>query len=235
MYTDKKVNIVYFCWCNPKKDYKTIITGQLKELISYNILQISKLYIEVCCEDVNLIENVKMCLDEILKCNDYEINFHEQNRYEYYGIKKLYDLAVLEPYKYFVYLHSKGIFNYDNVNERHIYEKTLTKGTIQNYKKIVELFDNNKNIMKACIFPANMHSNNFCWYNFYWAKGIYLITCENPIITKDRYYYERWSESGDNSMGTVYNIYENNYKKYILNEYGYILNMLNGTFPDIES
>lgn len=142
----------------------------------------------------------------------------------------MYDLACLDPTKYFIYLHSKGMFNYGNINERHIYEKTLTNGTLCNYKKIVNLFNDNPTIMKAGLFPSIHHNQNFVWLNFYWSRGTYLVTCANPIITDDRYYYERWSESGNNSMGLVYNMYENNYKKYTLSESGNILNTLNGSW-----
>jgi hypothetical protein len=123
------------------------------------------------------------------------------------------------------------MFN-NNKNDRHIYEKSLTKGILVNYTDIIKLFDNNPEIMKATLFPSNKHLKNFCWFNFYWSRGTYLITCRNPIITNDRFYYERWSETGDNSIGLVYNMYENNYKKYELSEVSYILNNLKGTFPD---
>jgi hypothetical protein len=226
----KKLNIIYFCWINVKKNYKNIICGQLNDIISCGILNISKLYIEVCNEDASLRDNINIFINEILQNYEYEISFHEKNNYEYYGIKKLYDIAVLEPTKYFVYLHSKGMFNYDNVNERHIYETSLTKGTFLNYNKTIQLFDNNPNIMKAAVFPSNIHMQNFCWLNFYWARGTYLITCDNPIITDDRYYYERWSESGNNLMGDVYNLLEDNYKKYILGEVADILNKWDGKF-----
>lgn len=228
------INIIYYGWCNPKKNYKNIILGQLSDMILYGILNDAKLYLEICCEDLALHETIQTWLDEKLQGTNYEITFHLENIYEYYGIKKLYDLAVLEPLSYFLYLHSKGMFNYPNINERHIYDKTLTKGTIQNYKHIVKLFDENDRIMKAALFPSIMHKSNFCWFNFFWARGSYLITCENPIITDDRFYYERWSESGDNSMGTVYNMYEKNYKKYELFESGGILNKLNGTYISMD-
>ena len=226
----KKINIVYFCWCNIKKNYINIIFGQLQDIINSNILDISKIYIECCCEDINRINDIEKLFQDKLKKYEYELKFHRENRYEYYGIKKLYDLAILEPEKYFIYFHSKGMFNYNNIDNRHIYEKTLTKGTFNNYKEIIKLFDNNYNIVKAALFPANEHKKEFCWFNFYWAKGIYLITCENPIVTNNRYYYEFWSESGNNSLGIVYNLFEDNFNKYTLSEAGRILNMLNGNF-----
>ena len=226
----KNINIVYFCWINKQKNYKNIITGQLNDIINYGILNISKLYVEVCCEDTSLTDSVDIFIKEILKDHEHEISFYTENKYEYYGIKKLYDLSILEPNKYYLYLHSKGMFNYDNINERHIYEKTLTTGILYNYDKTIELFNTNPEIMKATLFPSNMHEKNFCWLNFFWARGTYLITCQNPIISDNRYYYETWSETGNNSMGMVYNLFEKNYKKYMLNEVGDILNKLNGEF-----
>jgi hypothetical protein len=124
------------------------------------------------------------------------------------------------------------MFNYENLNERHIYEKTLTTGLFHNYNETIQLFDNYSEVMKATLFPSNIHGQNFCWLNFYWARGTYLITCENPIITDDRYYYERWSESGNNSMGHVWGLLDKSYKKYELNEVGTILNNFNGTFSN---
>ena len=53
------------------------------------------------------------------------------------------------------------MFNYDNVEERHIYEKTLTKGTIYQHKKVIRLFEENPKIMKIGLFPSNEHNKNF--------------------------------------------------------------------------
>ena len=36
----KNINIVYFCWCNEKKNYKNIIFGQLNDIIISGILEI---------------------------------------------------------------------------------------------------------------------------------------------------------------------------------------------------
>jgi hypothetical protein len=221
----EQINIVYFCWCNKKKNYAAIIGGQIDDIIFYKILSVAKLYIEVCCEDDDILPSIKELLDTKLTGYNYYINFHKENKYEYYGIKKLYDLSILEPNKYYLYLHSKGMFNYANIN-RHEYEKVLTNGILCNFEKTIELFNNNPEIMKASQFPSNHHEKNFCWFNFYWSRGTYLITCENPIISSNRCYYETWSETGDNNMGKVYNMYENNYKKYLLSEAGNILNTL---------
>lgn len=229
--SEKQINIIYFVWINPKKNYTEIIKGQLNDILNCNILDKAKLYVELCCEHLSLIDYVKSIFFETLIDIDFKINVYTENYYEYYGVKKMYDLAIKEPMKYFLYFHSKGMFNYNNINERHIYEKTLTKGTLYQYEKVIDLFEKNNNITKIGLFPSDHHNKNFIWFNFFWARGTYLNTCENPIISDNRYYYELWSESGNNEMGQVYNLYENNYKKYKLNEVGDILNYLNGTFP----
>ena len=196
-----------------------------KSKILYN----SKLYIEISCQYKDIDNDINNFISKILKGYNYEINFHFENKYEYFGIKKLYDLAKSEPDKYYLYLHSKGMFNYDNKHERHIYEKSLTVGTVSQYKKVIEIFKTNKNISKIGLFPSNLHNQNFVWLNFFWCRGTYINTCHDPIITDDRYYYERWSGTGEQNSLT-YNLYENNYKKYELNEVGDILNNLNGKF-----
>ena len=54
---------------------------------------------------------------------------------------------------------------------------------------------------------------------------------EYPKIVDDRYYYEKWLETGNIHMGTTYNLHENNYTKYELWEAGAILDKLQGTYP----
>jgi hypothetical protein len=223
------INIVYFAWINLNKNFEKIIFGQINDMIHSGILKHSTLYIEICCEHENVQESIKDSIVNLLKGFHYEIKFYNKNLYEYYGIKKLYDLAKIEPKKYYLYLHSKGMFNYDNMNDRHIYEKSLTKGTVYQYKKVAKIFRNNLNISRIGLFPSLQYDKNFIWLNFFWTKGKYLNTCEKPIITDDRFYYERWSGTGDRSSLT-YNLFENNFKKYELSEVGDILNSLNGDF-----
>jgi hypothetical protein len=224
-----KINIVYFIWINLKKNYECIILGQLNDIINSNILSEAKLYIEICCEYEDITPIIKEKIDNTLQSFDYEMTFHTINIFEYYGIKKMYDLALKEPNKYYLYLHSKGMFNYDNTNTRHNFETTLTKGTVYQYKKVIELFETNSNISKIGLFPAIKHDGRYIWLNFYWSKGTYLNTCEDPIQTTYRYYYETWSGSGEKDS-LIYNLHENNYKKYELHEVAGILINLNGNY-----
>ena len=121
------------------------------------------------------------------------------------------------------------MFRYKNIDERHIYEKTLTKGTVYQYKKVIEIFNKNSNISKIGLFPSAINNKNFIWLNFFWARGTYLTTCENPIKTHDRFYYEKWSGTGE-LKSLTYNLHENNYKKYELGSVGGTLNKLKGEY-----
>jgi len=173
---EKKINIIYFVWINLKKNYTEIIKGQLNDILNSKILDNANLYIEICCEHLNLIDYVKSIFFETLIDIDFKINIYTENYYEYYGIKKMYELAIQEPMKYYLYFHSKGMFNYNNINERHIYEKTLTKGTLYQHEKVIDLFEKNNDIIKIGLFPAYQHKENFIWFNFYWTRGTYLNT-----------------------------------------------------------
>jgi hypothetical protein len=223
------LNIIYYAWININKNYSVIIGGQLDDIIASGISEVSKLYVIICCEHEECNDHIQNLIHNKLQNKiNYELEMKKENHYEYYGIDKLYSLSLQEPNSYFLYFHSKGMFNYDNIHERHIYETTLTKRTLYRCKEVLDLFEKNPQIMKIGLFPSNLHNANFVWFNFYYARGSYLITCEKPIITDYRYYYETWSESGNNNLGFVYNLYENNYRKFSLEEAGAILNMLNG-------
>lgn len=218
----KQINIVYFIWINKKKQYDVIINGQLSDLIKSKILDISNLYIEICCEDMKLHNKIKQIIKNKLLNYDYNINIYSINNYEYYGIKKIYNLALKEPDLIYLYFHSKGMTDfYDNINTRHKYEEYLTFNTINNYNNVLNLFNYNTNITHTGFFPSNYE--NFIWLNFFYAKGTYLITCQNPIVTTDRYYYEKWCGTGKNCC--VYNLYKNSLNiKYSISEVGNILN-----------
>ena len=52
-------------------------------------------------------------------------------------------------------------------------------------------------------------------FNFFWVRGSYLKKCNKPIITNDRYYYETWLGSLENSSYTdCYNLLSPNVNYY---------------------
>jgi len=211
-----KINIIYFIWINPNRNWKVIVEGQLFDMKVSNIFESAKLHIVLSCSDNNIINDVKNVINQSLNTidkNKYNIDTTNDNHYEYHGIKKMYDVAKSEPDKLFIYLHSKGMFHWynNNSNKRSEDEQNLTKYAIYLWRDIVTTFEHNPNINKIGHVPAE---EGWIWFNFFWTRGSYLITCENPIITDNRYYYESWLSSGDKNQGISYGTYSGSYRKY---------------------
>jgi hypothetical protein len=232
------INIIYYAWINPQRNWRVIIEGQLQDIVDSNIMKTlnSTLYIVICC-DITYQDCITELVLSFFQDNEtnYFIDFTQENNFEYPAIKKMYDLAIQEPDKFYLYFHSKGMFHwYHNTKEERCdYEVTLTRGNLNLHKKVIEIFQANSDITKIGMFPAiNDNQDNFVWFNSYWARGTFLITCEEPIISTNRYYYELWSGTGTKSL--VYNLYENNYKKYSLNEAAKIITDLKGKYEGLK-
>ena len=208
--TNKNIIIVYFIWININRDFYDVIGGQLDDINYCNVLSNGKIFLVICNEHPHLNNQIIDFVNNKLSGKEFEIEFHEDNKYEYYGIKKIYDLAVSFPDKTFLYMHSKGMWHGENYHGIYIDEKTLTRTTINNWNHVLDVF-NNPYIARIGMFPSR---GNFVWFNFWWVKGNYLITCQNPIITEDRYYYEHWLGTGDNSSVLTYNLDEGNFNQF---------------------
>jgi hypothetical protein len=212
------INIIYFIWINKLRPYKLIIEGQLEDVIKSNILSVSKLYIVVSC-DQDIKEEIENIIQNALnKYNKYEIEFNYENTYEYKGFKKLYDLALKEPNKIYLYLHSKGMFSSYGHEGRTTHEIRLTRGHVYKYLKVLEIFESDENIINVSMFPGDLFygNNNYSWFNFFYIKGSYLATCYEPIVSNDnRFYYEFYI--GKNKINNLnykcYNLLTDNFNK----------------------
>jgi predicted nucleic-acid-binding Zn-ribbon protein len=205
-----KVNIIYFIWINKDRDWKVIIEGQLFDILISKIFDVAKLYIIISCEDNNILNDVINLINISLSSINnelYEITCFNNNYYEYYGIKKLYDIAQREPDKLYVYFHSKGMFHWYNnkPHKRSEDEEILTANLIYLWNDIIYIFENNNNIDKIGYVPAH---GGHIWFNFYWVRGSYLINCEDPIISDSRYYYEVWLGTGNKNDSLSYGTYK---------------------------
>jgi hypothetical protein len=188
---DREINIVYFIWINENIDWVSIIRGQINEIINSDILLEAKLNIVLTGNNSYIIKEAYDLIFALLKNIDdllMDINTHLENNYEYEGIKKLYDLANLYPNKYYLYLHTKGMFNSDEIG-RSMDEIILTKTILKEWKENIYNLKKNKNIVRIGMFPSD---DGWVWFNFFWTTGQYLKSCEEPKITTDRYYYESW-------------------------------------------
>lgn len=187
---NKKINIVYYLYINPLKNWQVILEGQMYDIQQTNILENNKLYIVICSNNqinvnhaINIINNV---LNKYI--NNVVISTEEINRFEYPGIKKVYDLACKDKDAIYIYFHSKGMVYHDS-NQRLDAEIKLTRHTLCNWENILHVFETQSNINKAGLFPGH---GGFIWFNFWWARGSYLASQPIPIISECRYYYEDW-------------------------------------------
>ena len=210
---DKEIQIVYFIWINENNDWKSIISGQINDIIESGILLEAKLNIILTAKDSYITKKVYELLLTLFKKVDdllLDISTFLENKYEYEGIKKLYDLANIYPNKYYLYLHSKGMFNgngYGRTND----EMILTKSILKNWKENVSILKKNRNIVRLGMFPAD---GGWIWFNFFWTRGDYLRTCEVPKITKDRYYYESWLCNSVMREFDSYSLFSHNITRY---------------------
>ena len=203
----KKIHLVYYTYIggvepfpDGKYFWKDVILGQLKDIKNSGILEASKLYIIICSERQDLLDEAKTSIESFFNgVNvDYTIEFETVNTYEYPGIKKIYDISLEHPDSVCLYTHSKQL-GHSNVlkNHRGHTEMVCTQNTINHWKKILTLFEESEWIQKICLFPS---PQGFSWFNFWWARTNYIAKCNKPSIESDRYYYERWlGEQGSNT------------------------------------
>lgn len=228
------INIIYNAWINKNRNWKIIIESQLKDIILTNILEKSKLYIILIADSDELINESKLFIEELLNIPSiiYNIDTYTENHYEYYGIKKLYDLSNSEPDKLYLYIHTKGMFNYyDKPDERNYHEQILTRTTINPWLNVVEIFNRIPTIKLMGMFPS---IQKWIWFNFFWVRGSYIINnCEEPIISENRYYYESWlnkkhnqhnEDTEDDENNQIYNMYQGNFTRYSAQEALSIIN-----------
>ena len=231
-----KINIVYYIFINPDRDWKIIVNGQINDL-KISKLNFEKLYVHICCEqrslnnerslnderslnEVSLIEDCKKLINKVTLNVVYSESY--LNQYEYPGLKLLYDLCQTEKDSIFLYMHSKGMVfnnpkNEKNEFQRNEFEKTTLRGTLYYHERAKYVFENIKFINKVGLWPSE---KGFIWVNFFYIRSGYLKV--PPIITNDRWWYEEY-------IGNIGNIGNGNY----LDCYSLIKNKVCGIHPDL--
>ena len=228
-----KVHIVYYSYLggtDPFPDgkyfWQDVIKGQLNDLKNSGIMNIldiniddgpnlplAKLYVVICSEKSNLLQECKEIVDNMCKGLNYEFFTESVNTYEYPGIKKIYDISKENPDSICLYMHSKQL-GHSNVMENHRghTEMVCTQNTLKPWQKVMEYFRLYSQINKACLFPSE---EGFSWFNFWWARTNYIATCNEPTIEEDRYYYERWlGEQGSKTSKDCLSLFTYNIKSF---------------------
>ena len=198
----KYIKIIYYAYINRNSNWSAIVSGQLQDLKSYGLIDEADLHVHLT-DSTGVFADVKDTIWNV--CKNATIYISSENNFEYPGIKLVYDLAILDPDCIYIYLHTKGM-SY-NVQSRIGQEQMLLSGTFQNWRKNMEPF-NQKNIHKIGLFPAledldsKLHAGSkggWMWFNFWYARGSYIATCEKPEVKSFRWYFEDWLGGVQNS------------------------------------
>lgn len=203
----KLIYIVYYCALNTKKDWRSMINEQLYDIVKTGILKISKLHIVVYGSKTD-IQDLKNMLVQ-----NYNIEFDTteiyENLYEFPAIIKIRELAVENPNMIFIYLHSKNMFNHNPSPNRTILEMKLTNFTFLDWESTLSVFMVNSKIQKAMLSPSE---TGWGWFNFWWARGSYLVSCKpieipTNLTEPDRFKCEVWlGEMGSQTWEDCYSI-----------------------------
>lgn len=181
-----QVGIVYYAFLADDK-WKIIVSQQLGELNDTGLLEISDLHL-VLCGDPGKLASAKQIVAEALPGKRYDLQYTVVNRFEYPGIKCLYELACQHPERKYLYFHSKGMVHHSQKG-RLPEEVVLFDTVIKPWKKVLQIFEESPHVNKIG-FGASYAG--FLWSTFMWARGAYLAACQPPVVTSDRYYYESW-------------------------------------------
>jgi len=209
--------IIYYVFIKSSNDWKSILIGQLQDILASKILYNDKVIIDIVlsAHSDDAVLMAKLTIDNFLIQNtirNYNIIFATDNNFvEYPGIYQLYKRGCQHPESICLYLHTKGMFFHGN-NGRQLFEVQLTRNILNSWKNTINILEKNKHINKATIACSK---EGWGWFNFFWVKSSYLAKCKEPTKDSDRYYYEAWlGRYGSNTYEDCYNIISPETKHY---------------------
>jgi hypothetical protein len=190
-----KLSIVYFAHLAPER-WRQIVLAQMRQLAGLGVLEVSDLHVVLSGEQRHIDEATKE-LRGILGSSDYHIHSSTENRYEYPGVLKMYELAVEHPDRIFLYFHSKGMVFHNNMTGRLPLEQRLFELVVGRWCEALDVFEHRPWVHKVCHSSAK---SGHCWFNFFYVRGSFLAQrCKRPVMTDDRFYYERYLGECDGS------------------------------------
>ncbi|MFT4020747.1 MAG: hypothetical protein QM666_04425 [Acinetobacter sp.] len=224
--------IIYMVYINPNVNWEKLILTQLKDLARTQILSKADLHIVV--SNPAQVPEVSIFFENLKKYYCY-IEFHEENKFEYWAIHYLWTLSQkTEQYKYVVYFHTKGM-SYARAKRNKV-ERVLTYYTFNYWHQCLRIFQEKPEINKIGLFPSyctesQPHRGGWIWFNFWWARMEYIRHLEEPIDTSNRYYYEHWLsqtlDKSTNVMQDCYSLYgDDSARLYTANETGDLCTLL---------
>lgn len=156
--------------------------GSIRKLALYELA--SSIDVEIIAEphiEQIEIDNLKRLLEKKFPKVKYSIN--NQNYFEYFGFKKMYEISQEDDNSIILYFHSKGIFS-----NSHQHRWQLFRYTILNYRDYISEFEKNPELDLAGICP---HTKGFIYFNYLWVRSSFIKNyCPMPVPNENRYVWE---------------------------------------------
>jgi hypothetical protein len=181
--------IVYhiFCFGN----YQDIVQSQLNRLKTSGLYEWCDIMEVSCVDTEGKYEGIDELFDGMNKVNMFKTN---RNGYEYWPIKKIWDLSQEHDGQVF-YFHAKGVSNtYTNLNTRepsqwkidgiNIWRDALEYHLIDNFQQCVDDLKTHDTCGMTCV-------GNWYWGNFWWSNLSFIKENKDPVHG-DRWYFEDW-------------------------------------------
>jgi len=203
----EKVDIVYFIntYTNPDT-YQYLMISQLTDLVSMTEFMennVHHVWIECCGNDPNFMTHISKAIPSSILQSRVTVTMHPENNHEYFGIHRVWSLsqsASTAPGQdsqdthnhYILYFHAKGVSlqKYTEKEPRNSMGKDLFDTVIQPWEKVFTIFQEQPHVDKV---GYSFSGQGFMWYNFWWMRASFAKQLEEPIVTKNRYYYEDYS------------------------------------------
>jgi hypothetical protein len=190
----KKIKaIVYHIYC--VGDYKEIVKSQVKRLRESGLYDWCDIMEVTCVDTKENFEGIDQIFDGMGKINVFKTN---RNSFEYWGIKKVWDLSQTNDGQVF-YFHSKGVSNtYTNLKTNEIndwkvsgisyWREMLEYFLIDNFNECLKTLDSKDNCGVTC-------NGGWFWGNFWWSNLSFIRNNSEPVFG-DRWYFEAWLNQG---------------------------------------
>jgi len=193
--------IVYHIFC--AGNYQEVVKSQLDRIMSAGLFQWCDQMEVSCVDPEGKYEGIDELFNGMGKVNLFKTT---HNTYEYWGIKKVWDLSQKHDGKV-LYIHAKGVTNnYKNrvtkeisewkVEGVELWRNAMESHLIDNYSQCVSDLDEYDTCGLTCV-------GNWYWGNFWWSNLSFVK--ENPEPTHaDRWYYENWLHHARHYKGKEY-------------------------------
>ena len=193
--------IVYHIFC--AGNYQEVVKSQLDRIMSAGLFQWCDQMEVSCVDPEGKYEGIDELFNGMGKVNLFKTT---HNAYEYWGIKKVWDLSQKHDGKV-LYIHAKGVTNnYKNrvtkeisewkVEGVELWRNAMESHLIDNYTQCVSDLDEYDTCGLTCV-------GNWYWGNFWWSNLSFVK--ENPEPTHaDRWYYENWLHHARHYKGKEY-------------------------------